>query len=164
MARTRTSALTETRSAGKGQPSRPSPSGLASRSPTTTGITTPPVSGAEGREGFARLLDRIEGNGVTIVVVEDASRFARDLVVQELGIALLDKRGVRPLTTSGNDLTDSDDLGRKMMRQVAGDDRPGGATAPPRMARTGWPGSDERSRADTTIAHPSRSACSLLLT
>jgi Resolvase, N terminal domain len=100
MARTRTSALTETRSAGKGQPSRPSPSGLASRSPTTTGITTPPVSGAEGREGFARLLDRIESNGVTIVVVEDASRFARDLVVQELGIALLDKRGVRPLTTS----------------------------------------------------------------
>jgi DNA invertase Pin-like site-specific DNA recombinase len=46
------------------------------------------VSGAdpiEGREGFARLLDRIEGNGVSTVIVEDASRFARDLVVQELG-------------------------------------------------------------------------------
>src|SRR5215510_74089 len=81
------------------------------------------VSGAdpiEGREGFARLLDRIEGNGVTIVIVEDASRFARDLVVQELGIALLAKRGVRLLTASGDDLTDSADLGRKMMSQVAG--------------------------------------------
>ena len=54
------------------------------------------------------------------VIVEDASRFARELVVQELGIALLAKRGVRLLTASGDDLTDSDDLGRKMMRQVAG--------------------------------------------
>jgi len=81
------------------------------------------VSGAdpiEGREGFARLLDRIEANGVRVVLVEDASRFARDLVVQELGIALLAKRNVRLLTASGDDLTNSDDLGRKMMRQVAG--------------------------------------------
>jgi DNA invertase Pin-like site-specific DNA recombinase len=59
-------------------------------------------------------------NGVKTVIVEDASRFARDLVVQELGIALLAKRDVRLLTASGDDLTDSDDLGRKMMRQVAG--------------------------------------------
>jgi len=74
----------------------------------------------EGRQGFARLFDRIEGNGVCTVIVEDASRFARELVVQELGIALLDKRGVRLLTVSGDDLTDSNDLGRKTMRQVAG--------------------------------------------
>jgi len=68
---------------------------------------------------------------LTGYLVEDASRFARDLVVQELGIALLAKRGVRLLTASGDDLTDSDDLGRKMMRQVAArtpdrpHDRPG---------------------------------------
>src|SRR5262249_6096389 len=40
------------------------------------------VSGAdpiEARPGFAKLLDRIEGNGVTTVLVEDASRFAREL-------------------------------------------------------------------------------------
>jgi DNA invertase Pin-like site-specific DNA recombinase len=83
----------------------------------------PGVSGAdpiEGRGGFAELLDRVENNGVATVIVEDASRFARELVVQELGIALLAKRGVRLLTASGDDLTDSDDLGRKMMRQVAG--------------------------------------------
>jgi DNA invertase Pin-like site-specific DNA recombinase len=42
------------------------------------------------------------------------------LVAQELGIALLAKRNVRLLTASGKDLTDSDDLSRKMMRQVAG--------------------------------------------
>jgi len=44
------------------------------------------VSGAdpiEGREGFAALLDRMEGNGVRIVLVENASRFARDLVAQD---------------------------------------------------------------------------------
>ena len=38
------------------------------------------VSGAdpiETRAGFASLLDRIEGNGVRTVIVEDASRFAR---------------------------------------------------------------------------------------
>jgi hypothetical protein len=33
-------------------------------------------------------LDRIEGNGVRTVIVEDASRFARELMAQELGITL----------------------------------------------------------------------------
>jgi DNA invertase Pin-like site-specific DNA recombinase len=47
----------------------------------------PGVSGAdpiETRPGFSTLLDRIEDNGVRAAVVEDASRFARDLVAQEL--------------------------------------------------------------------------------
>jgi DNA invertase Pin-like site-specific DNA recombinase len=81
------------------------------------------VSGADpiqGRPGFAGLLDRIEGNGVRTVIVEDASRFARQLMTQELGIALLISRGVQLLTSSGDDLTASDDPGRNMMRQVAG--------------------------------------------
>jgi hypothetical protein len=46
----------------------------------------PAVSGAypiETRPGFAELLDRIEDNGVRIVLIEDASRFARDLIAQE---------------------------------------------------------------------------------
>ena len=81
------------------------------------------VSGAdpiETRAGFAALLDRIEGNGVRTVIVEDASRFARELMAQELGITLLISRGVRLLTASGDDLTASDDPTRKMMRQIAG--------------------------------------------
>lgn len=83
----------------------------------------PAVSGAdpiETRPGFAKLLDRIEGNGIRIVIVEDASRFARELVTQELGILALIKRGVRVLTANGDDLTDSSDPSRKMMRQIAG--------------------------------------------
>ncbi len=81
------------------------------------------VSGAdpiETRPGFAALLDRIEGNGVRTVLVEDASRFARELVTQELGIIVLIERGVRVLTANGDDLTDSSDPSRKMMRQIAG--------------------------------------------
>jgi DNA invertase Pin-like site-specific DNA recombinase len=86
-------------------------------------FSDPGVSGAdpiEMRPGFAALLDKIEGNGVRIVLVEDASRFARDLVTQELGIIALIRRGVRVLTASGDDLTDSSDPSRKMMRQIAG--------------------------------------------
>src|SRR5580704_1862761 len=83
----------------------------------------PAVSGAdpiETRPGFAALLDRIEGNGVRTVICEDASRFARELVTQELGIIALIRRGVRVLTASGDGLTDSSDPSRKMMRQIAG--------------------------------------------
>jgi DNA invertase Pin-like site-specific DNA recombinase len=86
-------------------------------------FSDPGVSGAdpiETRPGFSALLDRIEGNGVRTVIVEDASRFARELVTQELGIIALIKRGVRVLTANGDDLTDSSDPSRKMMRQIAG--------------------------------------------
>jgi DNA invertase Pin-like site-specific DNA recombinase len=81
------------------------------------------VSGADpidSRPGFAALLDRIEGNGVRTVIVEDASRFARDLIIQELGILALIRRGVRVLTAGGDDLTDTSDPSRVMMRQIAG--------------------------------------------
>ncbi len=76
------------------------------------------VSGADpiqDRPGFAALLDRIEANGVCTVLVEDASRFARELMAQELGIALLISRGVNLVTASGDGLTASDDPSRKMI-------------------------------------------------
>jgi len=66
------------------------------------------------------LLDRIEANGVRTVLVEDASRFARDLLTQELGILSLIQRGVRVLTASGDDLTQTDDPMKTAMRQMAG--------------------------------------------
>ena len=83
----------------------------------------PAVSGAdsiETRPGFNRLLDRIEGNGVRVLIVEDASRFARDLMTQELGLLSLIKLGVRVLTATGDDLTDTSDPMKKAMRQIAG--------------------------------------------
>lgn len=81
------------------------------------------VSGAdpiESRPGFAALLDRIEGNGVRTVIVEDASRFARDLMVQELGILLLIKRGVTVFASNGENLTETEDPMKRAMRQIAG--------------------------------------------
>src|SRR3712207_428505 len=81
------------------------------------------VSGEDQREtrpGFSALLDRIEGNGVRTVIVEDATRFARDLITQELGILALVGRGVRVLTASGDDLTETNDPFKVAMRQIAG--------------------------------------------
>jgi DNA invertase Pin-like site-specific DNA recombinase len=74
----------------------------------------------EARPGFSALLDRIEGNGVRVVIVEDASRLARSLITQELGILALIARDVRVLTASGDELTDDSDPSRTMMRQIAG--------------------------------------------
>jgi DNA invertase Pin-like site-specific DNA recombinase len=83
----------------------------------------PAVSGAdpiESRPGFSALLDRVENNGLKVVLVEDSSRFARDLIAQELGLLMLIKRSMRVITASGDDLTDATDPSRIMMRQIAG--------------------------------------------
>jgi DNA invertase Pin-like site-specific DNA recombinase len=83
----------------------------------------PAVSGAdpiETRPGFAALLNRVEANGVRVVLVEDASRFARDLMAQELGIGVLTKLGMRVLAANGDDLTETDDPMKVAMRQIAG--------------------------------------------
>jgi DNA invertase Pin-like site-specific DNA recombinase len=74
----------------------------------------------EERPGFAALLDRIEGNGVRVVLVDEGSRFARELIPQELGILALISRGVRVFAANGDELTDNSDPSRVMMRQIAG--------------------------------------------
>lgn len=74
----------------------------------------------ETRAGFSALLDRIEGNGVRLVLIEDATQFARDLLTQELGIVIMINRGVRVVTSHGDNLTDISDPTRVMMRQIAG--------------------------------------------
>lgn len=68
------------------------------------------------RPGFSALLDR---NGLPTVIVEESSCFARERLARELGILALGNRGVRILTASGDDLTDSS-ASRVMMRQIAG--------------------------------------------
>ena len=37
----------------------------------------------QDRPHFSAMLDRIEGNGVRMVIVEDAGRFARDIMVRK---------------------------------------------------------------------------------
>jgi DNA invertase Pin-like site-specific DNA recombinase len=74
----------------------------------------------EARTGFADLLDRIEGNGVRVVIIDEISRLARDVLTQELGILVLIQRGVTVMTTSGDDLTNTDDPMKVFTRQIAG--------------------------------------------
>jgi DNA invertase Pin-like site-specific DNA recombinase len=83
------------------------------------------ISGAtelEDRPGLAALLDRVESNGVKTVLVENASRLARDLMVQEIIIGRFREVGVRVVAAdSGTDLTVADgDPTRKLIRQVLG--------------------------------------------
>ena len=62
------------------------------------------VSGADPideRPGFSDLLKRVQGNGVGVVLVEDPTRFARDLTVQLTGHELLSgilKMGINQMT------------------------------------------------------------------
>ena len=72
------------------------------------------------RPGLARLLDRLQANGVRMVIVERADRLARDLMVQEVILAEFAKIGARILTADGADLTSSDDPTRRLIRQVFG--------------------------------------------
>ena len=81
------------------------------------------VSGADhiqDRPGFAAMLDRIEANGIRLILVEDPSRFARSVLAQEAGLAVVQRLGVRVVTASGEDLIETDDPGRIAMRQMAG--------------------------------------------
>lgn len=72
------------------------------------------------RPGLARLLDRLESNGVKTVVIERADRLARDLMVQEVILGQFSKIGARILTADGIDLTSDDDPTRRLIRQVLG--------------------------------------------
>lgn len=74
-----------------------------------------------GRPGLAALLDRIESNGVRMVIVERADRLARDLMVQEVIVAQFIKAGGQLLTSDGVNLTSGDgDPTRRLIRQVLG--------------------------------------------
>jgi DNA invertase Pin-like site-specific DNA recombinase len=75
------------------------------------------------RPGLAALLDRIESNGVRVVLVENATRLARDLMVSEVILAQLRDAGCRVISCdSGTDLIDEsdDDPTRRLIRQVLG--------------------------------------------
>lgn len=75
----------------------------------------------ETRAGFAALLMHCDAEGIDTVLVDDSSRFARDIIAQEMGIRLLAKRGITLVTASGLDMTaDGSDPGKKMMRQMVG--------------------------------------------
>jgi DNA invertase Pin-like site-specific DNA recombinase len=81
------------------------------------------VSGAdaiEARPGFAALLARIAGNGVRTIIVETANRFARDLMVQEVGFAMLRDLGVTLIAADSPSSFLDDGPTSKLIRQILG--------------------------------------------
>jgi DNA invertase Pin-like site-specific DNA recombinase len=81
------------------------------------------VSGADPidtRAGFTAALARIAGNGVRTIIVETASRFARDLMVQETGHAYLRSLGVELIAADSPEGFLSDSPTAVMVRQVLG--------------------------------------------
>jgi DNA invertase Pin-like site-specific DNA recombinase len=81
------------------------------------------VSGADpvtDRPGFAAMLERIAGNGVRKIVVETASRFARDLMVQEVGHATLRGLGVELIAADSPTAFLDDTPTAQMVRQILG--------------------------------------------
>jgi DNA invertase Pin-like site-specific DNA recombinase len=76
----------------------------------------------DNREGLRDLLTRIRSNGVRLVLVENATRLARDLMVGEVILReFRDARVSVVAADSGTDLTvGDDDPTRKLIRQVLG--------------------------------------------
>lgn len=81
------------------------------------------VSGADDindRDGFAAMLKRIASNGVRVIIVETANRFARDLMVQETGHAMLRKLGVELIAADSPEAFVHDTPTAVMVRQILG--------------------------------------------
>jgi DNA invertase Pin-like site-specific DNA recombinase len=83
----------------------------------------PAVSGADAvdqRPGFSALLARLALNGVRVVLVEDVTRFARDLAVQLTGHAMLQKLGVELIPVNAPDYFTDETPTAVLVRQVLG--------------------------------------------
>ena len=81
------------------------------------------VSGADpvmDREGFAAMLAYLLGNGARTVLVENASRFARDLAVQLAGHALLKSHGIELVPVDAPDHFRDETPTATMVRSILG--------------------------------------------
>lgn len=81
------------------------------------------VSGADHvttRPGFGAMIERLTGNGVRTIIVETANRFARDLMVQEVGYAMLKSRGIELIAADKPDAFLDDTPTANLIRQVLG--------------------------------------------
>ena len=81
------------------------------------------VSGADDineRPGFAAMLQRLLGNGVRTIIVDTASRFARDLIVQETGWRYLRDADVTLIAADSPDSFLDETPTAVLIRQVLG--------------------------------------------
>jgi DNA invertase Pin-like site-specific DNA recombinase len=81
------------------------------------------VKGAEpvhSRPGFAAMLATIASNGVRVVLVETANRFARDLIVQETGYSYLKELGITLIPVDAPDHFNEETPTSTLIRQILG--------------------------------------------
>jgi DNA invertase Pin-like site-specific DNA recombinase len=81
------------------------------------------VSGSDPidhREGFSAMLSYMLGNGARVILIENASRFARDLVVQLTGHDLLKAQGITLLPVDAPDYFTDETPTAVMVRQILG--------------------------------------------
>lgn len=74
----------------------------------------------EARPGFAAMLERLAGSDVKVVIVEDASRFARDLIIQLTGHDHLKKLGITLIAANAPNHFMEDTPTAVLIRQVLG--------------------------------------------
>jgi DNA invertase Pin-like site-specific DNA recombinase len=74
----------------------------------------------ETRPGFAAMLEAIEANGTQTIIVETSNRFARDLLVQEVGFAMLQKRGITVIAADSPAAFLDDTPTARLIRQILG--------------------------------------------
>jgi DNA invertase Pin-like site-specific DNA recombinase len=72
------------------------------------------------RDGFKQMLAYMSSNGARTIVVENASRFARDLIVQETGYQMLKARGIELIAADSPDSFLSDTPTAVLIRQILG--------------------------------------------
>ncbi len=72
------------------------------------------------RPGFAAILAHIAGNGVRTIIVENAGRFARELMIQEIGHKFLKDMGIDLIAADRPDAFLDDGPTATMVRQILG--------------------------------------------
>lgn len=81
------------------------------------------VSGADPvhtRPNFIRMLERCKAEGISAVLVESASRFARDLTVQLTGHAMLQREGIELIPADAPTFFTDPTPTAEMVRQILG--------------------------------------------
>jgi hypothetical protein len=79
-----------------------------------------PPDPIDSRAGIVQLLDHCQENGVGIVLVENAGRFARDLAVQLAGHQLLRERGIELVAADAPTYFTDPSPAAEFVRQILG--------------------------------------------
>jgi DNA invertase Pin-like site-specific DNA recombinase len=74
----------------------------------------------DARPGFQALLAWCRSNECKVIIVENASRFARDIIVQETGYRLLKAEGFCLIASDDPDAFSADTPTANMVRQILG--------------------------------------------